>query len=150
MKLKLKVCVDFEKRLYRVKAPCRLIRECCLAAALAEGLEGEYEVSVLVTESGRVRELNRDYRGKDSTTDVLSFPLFDEVGSPRQLGDIVLNRDRVYSQAAEYGHTPERELAFLTVHSMLHLMGYDHEKESDRAKMRAREEYILKDIAPRD
>lgn len=148
--MKLKVCMDFEKRLYRVKAPCALIRGCCRAAADAEGLKGEYEVSVLVTESERVRELNRDYRGKDATTDVLSFPLFDEVGTPRQLGDIVLNRDRVYSQAKEYGHSYERELAFLTVHSMLHLMGYDHEEESDRAKMRAREELILKDIAPRD
>ena len=148
--MKLKISVEFEKRLYRVKAPCRLIRECCRAAAEAEGLEGEYEVSVLVTESERVRELNRDYRGKDATTDVLSFPLFDEVGVPRQLGDIVLNRDRVYSQAKEYGHSYERELAFLTVHSMLHLMGYDHEDDADRVKMREREELILKDIAPRD
>ena len=148
--MKITVYVDFEKRLYRVKAPCRLIRECCRAAAKAEGLEGEYEVSVLVTESERVRELNREYRGKDATTDVLSFPLFDEVGTPRQLGDIVLNRDRVYSQAREYGHSYERELAFLTVHSMLHLMGYDHEEEADRKKMRRREELILKDIAPRD
>ena len=148
--MKLTVRVEFEKRLYRVKAPCRLIRECCRASALAEKLEGEYEVSVLVTESERVRELNRDYRGKDATTDVLSFPLFDEVGVPRQLGDIVLNRDRVYSQAKEYGHSYERELAFLTVHSILHLMGYDHEEESDRVRMRAREELILRDIAPRD
>ena len=147
--MKITVYVDFEKRLYRVKAPCRLIRDCCRAAAKAEGLEGEYEVSVLVTESERVHELNREYRGKDATTDVLSFPLFDEVGTPRQLGDIVLNRDRVYSQAREYGHSYERELAFLTVHSMLHLLGYDHEEEADRRKMRRREELILKDIAPR-
>ena len=148
--MKLTVRVEFEKKLYRVKAPCRLIRECCRASAEAEGLDGEYEVSVLVTESGRVHELNREYRGVDATTDVLSFPLFDEVGTPRQLGDIVLNRDRVYSQAREYGHSYERELAFLTVHSMLHLMGYDHEEESDRKKMRRREELILKGIAPRD
>ena len=144
------VYIDFEKKLCRVKAPATLIRRCCRAAAEAEGITGSFEVSVLVTESERVHELNREYRGKDSTTDVLSFPLFDEAEDAKQLGDIVLNRDRIYSQAKEYGHSPERELAFLTVHSMLHLMGYDHETEPDRVEMRAHEEAILKDICPRD
>jgi len=144
------VCLTFEKRLYRVKAPYSLIVRCCNAVAQYEGLDTPFEVSVLVTESDRVHELNREFRGIDRTTDVLSFPLFDDAGVPRQLGDIVLNRDRIYSQAKDYGHSYERELAFLTVHSMFHLLGYDHEKEEDARIMRAREEAVLKDICPRD
>lgn len=148
--MKNNVCLTFEKRLYRVKAPYTLILRCCEAVAQAEGLSSPWEVSVLVTESERVHELNREFRNIDRTTDVLSFPLFDDVGSPKQLGDIVLNRDKIYSQAREYGHSYERELAFLTVHSMLHLLGYDHEEEQEARIMRKREEAVLKDICPRD
>lgn len=148
--MKNSVYLTFEKRLYRVKSPATLIRRCCDAVALYEGLDVPFEVSVLVTESEHVHELNREFRNIDRTTDVLSFPLFDDVGIPKQLGDIVLNRDRIYSQAEEYGHSYERELAFLTVHSMFHLFGYDHEDEADAKIMRAREEAVLKDICPRE
>ena len=148
--MKNSVYLTFEKKLYRIKAPGGLIRRCCDAVAQYEGLDVPFEVSVLVTESEHVHELNREFRNIDRTTDVLSFPLFDDVGIPKQLGDIVLNRDRIYSQAKEYGHSYERELAFLTVHSMFHLFGYDHEDEADAKIMRAREENVLKDICPRD
>lgn len=142
--------ITFEKKPSGIKAPATLIKKCCVAAANAEKADRDCEVSVLVTDSGRVHELNRDYRNVDHTTDVLSFPLFDDENTPKQLGDIVLNVDKIYEQAKEYGHSREREMAFLTVHSMLHLFGYDHEQEDERKEMRLREEAILKDIATRD
>lgn len=148
--IKVNTYITFEKKPNGVKAPAALIKKCCLAAANFEKADRDCEVSVLVTESNRVHELNRDYRNVDRTTDVLSFPLFDDENTPKQLGDIVLNVDKIYEQAKEYGHSREREMAFLTVHSMLHLFGYDHETEDERTVMRQHEEMILKDIAPRD
>lgn len=118
----------------------------------AEVLEipADTEVSVVFADDEYIRELNRQYRGLDKATDVLSFAL-DEgeepevIGGPQEtlLGDIVISLETACRQAAEYGHSLERELAFLAVHGMLHLAGYDHEEESDRAAMRGREEEVL-------
>lgn len=108
---------------------------------------GELDVNVLVVPSARMQEINRDSRGIDEVTDVLSFPYFEyetagffdreemEWAEGDILGDIVLCADRIFSQAEEYGHSPKREMAFLTVHSMLHLIGYDHIREEDREVM---------------
>lgn len=118
-------------------------------------LDEEAEVSVLVVDNDTIRELNRDYRHKDSATDVLSFPLEEEmedngeptvIGGPseRILGDIVISIDKTVEQAEEYGHSIERELAFLAVHGLLHLLGYDHEKDAQAKKiMRSEEKRIL-------
>lgn len=107
-----------------------------------------YQVSVSFVDATEIKQLNCDYRGKDAVTDVLSFPL-DET-DPRGVslfGDIVICCDRAKEQAEEYGHSFEREVAYLSVHSALHLMGYDHETESDRAEMRALEKEIMKTLA---
>ena len=113
------------------------------------------EVSVLMVDDANIRTLNRDYRQKDAVTDVLSFPMEETgeegwepevVGGPEEriLGDIVISFERASAQAAEYGHTVERELAFLTVHGLLHLLGYDHEKDPAAEKsMQAEEKRIL-------
>ncbi|MEE1042534.1 MAG: rRNA maturation RNase YbeY [Clostridia bacterium] len=86
-------------------------------------------VSVLITDNEEIHELNLEYRQKDSPTDVLSFPLFDEDGNldEDELGDIVISLERAKAQSEEYNHSLKREVAFLTAHSMLHLLGYDHE-----------------------
>lgn len=108
------------------------------------GRSAEVSVSVVTDES--IHELNREARGVDRPTDVLSFPVFDEdFGVGRAvLGDIVISYETALRQAEEYGHSIEREIAFLTVHSMLHLLGYDHEtSEQEEKEMFARQEDIL-------
>lgn len=112
-----------------------------------EGFERPCEVSVTLTDNEGIHELNREHRGIDRPTDVLSFPIFDEEfdnGELCILGDIVISLERANEQAKEYGHTLERELAFLTVHSMLHLIGYDHEEgKAEESEMFARQDAIL-------
>lgn len=129
--------------------------ECAVQAVITvEQVQGSLEVSVLITDDAELHELNREYRGVDAPTDVLSFA--DEEDEPegatfvrppelpRYLGDIAISYERVLAQAAEYGHTPARELAYLTAHGMLHLLGYDHERgPEDAATMRAREEAAM-------
>ena len=115
---------------------------------------GDFEVSVLITDDEGIHELNRDFRGIDRKTDVLSFPMLEFeseekpveetlFGAENILGDIVISLETAVAQAQEYGHSVLREICFLCVHSMLHLFGYDHETDADRQKMREREEYFL-------
>ena len=102
-------------------------------------------------DNNRIHELNKEYRDKDSATDVLSFPLgengeydIDEDNGCKLLGDIVISMERAMEQAELYGHSLQREVAYLTVHSMLHLLGYDHEKSGmDRVRMREKEEWVM-------
>ncbi len=115
------------------------------------GYEPGFEVSVLITDNDEIKILNSQHRQIDKETDVLSFPMieFDKDGNmpegvfENQLGDIVISLEKAFAQAEEYGHLPKREVAFLTVHSMLHLFGFDHIEEEDRLKMRKAEEEIL-------
>ena len=133
-----------------------LIRRAIEATLSFEQYNNDAEVSVTLTDSENIQELNVRFRGIDAPTDVLSFPLFDFEGETDEppvdeirnmLGDIVLNLERTQSQAEEFGHSFEREAAFLTVHSMLHLLGYDHETgEEDEADMRARQRAIMADM----
>lgn len=138
-----------------------LIRKVCEAALEAEGCPYEAEVDVLLTDDESIRVINNDERGIDRATDVLSFPalelpapgdfsrveedpmLFHPETGELLLGDMVISLDKVRQQAAEYGHSEERELAFLAAHSMYHLMGYDHEEEEGRLEMEARQEALL-------
>ena len=118
-----------------------------------ENYQNDVEVSITLTDNAGIHELNQRFRGVDAPTDVLSFPLIDyedDCGEPlideiaNSLGDIVLNLQRAKAQAEEFGHSFEREAAFLTVHSMLHLLGYDHElSEGDDADMRRRHREIM-------
>ncbi|HIZ43899.1 MAG TPA: rRNA maturation RNase YbeY [Firmicutes bacterium] len=140
-----------------------IIKKVIDAALDQESCPYEAEVSVTLTDAERVREINREFRGIDRTTDVLSFPMA-EYQSPADfsfleeeenfdcfnpetgellLGDIILNVEKIREQAEAYGHSLVRELAFLTAHSMLHLMGYDHMEEQDRLLMEARQKLLM-------
>lgn len=109
-------------------------------------------VSLTLTDDAGIRDLNREYRGVDAATDVLSFPQHDDpaaaqlpaAGLPLLLGDVVVSIPRVEAQAREYGHTRERELGFLLVHGYLHLLGYDHETPQEASAMEARQEAVLR------
>lgn len=126
-----------------------------LEAAASHEQTGEAEVSVTFTDNEAIRAINRDYRGKDQPTDVISFAMEetgeDEVAiigeiGPRLLGDIIISVERTTSQAADYGHSFERELGFLAVHGFLHLLGYDHMTEQDEQAMFAVQEDILSSL----
>ena len=108
----------------------------------------EAEVSVSVVDEDEIKALNREFRGIDKITDVLSFPIGDENPETGEevLGDIVLCAGKIIAQAKEYGHTRKRELAFLTCHSMLHLLGYDHIEEDERQEMEELQRKILDKI----
>ena len=153
-KMKLKIYFENEQDklpiTYKLKM---LIREAVEATLDFEDYRNICEVSVTFTDNEGIRELNSKFRRIDRPTDVLSFPLFDFEGSSDEppvdemmnmLGDIVISLERAKEQADEYGHSFEREVAFLTVHSMLHLLGYDHEtSEEDDKNMRARQSEIM-------
>ncbi|MBC8076348.1 MAG: rRNA maturation RNase YbeY [Chloroflexales bacterium] len=134
-----------------------LIERAVAAVLAAEQVQGNVEVSVLVADDATLHQLNRDYRNVDSPTDVLSFgdnapesPSATFVAppdAPRYLGDIAISYERVLAQAAEYGHSAERELAYLAAHGTLHLLGYDHERGADdAAAMRTREEAAMEHL----
>jgi probable rRNA maturation factor len=105
-----------------------------------------FEISISFVTNEEIRELNKTYLGNDYITDVLSFPMEDEFGSQFDnavLGDVVISIDKIREQAAEFDHSFERELAYLFVHSLLHLFGYDHIDEEDKAIMRNEEKAIM-------
>ncbi len=123
------------------------------AALDYEEIEFDCALSLTYTDNVGIRELNREYRDKDAVTDVLSFPMFDteteEIyaldGSAAELGDIVISLERAKEQADEFGHSFEREVAFLCVHSVLHLLGYDHERSvEEETLMRQKQREIMK------
>ncbi len=125
-----------------------------------EGIKNKFEISIILVDNTQIQSINKEYRKIDSPTDVLSFPMieYDKPGTiPHDeaclevdydtgdilLGDIAISLEKAYEQSKEYGHSFEREVAFLTLHGMLHLLGYDHIEENDRALMRQKEEEIL-------
>ena len=142
-------------------SPKELLNEAARAAVKACGFDWEVQLSVSLVDEDEIQEANRLYRGKDAPTDVLSFPMvefelkeekpypipesedFDPDSGELLLGDIVLCVPRVISQATEYGHSVKREYAFLIVHSLLHLMGYDHMDSDERAAMEDMQRKIL-------
>lgn len=112
-----------------------------------ENIKENYEISISFVDNEEIRELNNIYRGIDTDTDVLSFPMDADnfVPSPL-LGDIIISVEKALEQAVEYGHDLRRELAYLTAHSMLHLLGYDHMEKNDKMMMRDKEKLIMKNI----
>ena len=111
------------------------------------------EVSVTLTNDAYIHEINRTYRGVDRPTDVISFALMESEepeivgGDPRDvLGDLIISLERAQAQAEEYGHSYLRELSFLTVHGMLHLLGYDHMEEAERAEMEEEQRRVMKEL----
>lgn len=136
-----------------------LILKCATSVLDYHNIENPCFIDITITDNDEIRELNREYREKDYATDVLSFPLcewldgefLDDINlcvepdsNVLALGDMVISYDKIVSQAEEYGHSIEREFAYLTVHSTLHLLGYDHEDSEERKiKMRTLEDEIL-------
>lgn len=119
------------------------VRRAVEAALEYEGVSYSCEVSVTFVDNERIKELNSEYRNIDRETDVLSFPTGD-TGEGVTLGDVVISLEKAKAQAEEYGHSLEREIAFLTVHSVLHLLGYDHETgEEDEKEMFRRQDGIM-------
>ena len=150
--MKLKMYYTNEQDKHKVDISLRnLVRRSVLETLNYEGFDLDCEVSVTFVDNEGIRELNRAYREKDSATDVLSFPMYDFAageeplpGEPCELGDIVLSLERAASQAEEFGHSFKREVSFLTVHSTLHLLGYDHElSDEDDKDMRKRQNDVM-------
>lgn len=146
------IAIDFMDETESLKrSELDFVRKILEHAAKEESL-GDSEVSVTFVTNEMIRDINREYRGKDQPTDVISFAM-EELGEgetaiigspePRMLGDIIISLDRTKEQAADYGHSFERELGFLAVHGFLHLLGYDHMTEEDEKKMFSRQEEIL-------
>ena len=124
-----------------------LIEKSISAVLKVENLDENVEVSVSFVGDDEIRDLNREYRGVDKSTDVLSFPMDDEfIIDNRILGDVIINTRRVMEQAEELGHSNERELSYLTVHSILHLLGYDHMEDEDKKEMREREKLAMREL----
>lgn len=127
-----------------------LLRRTVRATLKYEGIKNKTEVSVTFADDESIRKLNAEYRNLDRPTDVLSFPIEDDVEAADEsqvlmLGDIVISLERAAVQAEEYGHSFKREVAFLCAHSMLHLLGYDHELgEEQDVDMRRRQREIMK------
>ena len=149
---KIKVTIVDRQKAVKLPTGIRLlIRRCCHAVLEMEQFDGSAEVDVTLVDDLQIREINREQRQLDTPTDVLSFPLgedgaYDEnpATGAYMLGDIVISLERAQAQAEEYGHSLQREVGYLTVHSMLHLLGYDHVNGGlERMRMREKEEAVM-------
>ena len=155
MKEKIKVIISNEQKTVKIPTGVRLlVRRCCNAVLTFEDFNEPAEISVTFVDDERIHELNREYRNVDRSTDVLSFPLgengvYDK--NPENgaclLGDIVISVETAVRQAETYGHSLQREIGFLTVQSMLHLLGYDHVNGGiEEVRMREKEEHVLTEL----
>lgn len=160
MELVLDISIEFEDELpenngqYLNKKYSELTDKDQLEDYIKKLIQDEYEpekpvyISLYLTTNEIIKEINRDYRGKDSATDVISFAYHEtegfDVGPYDTLGDIVISLERVEEQSLDYGHSLKREFYYVLTHGILHLLGYDHIEESDKKEMREREEEILK------
>lgn len=153
--MKTKILFQNEQSKYKITFNLRgIIKKAVKGALKHENVGYATEISVTFTDNEGIRELNREHREKDSPTDVLSFPMYTFIdgdvpfeGETAELGDIVLSLERADEQAKEFGHSFKREVAFLTVHSVLHLLGYDHEtSEEDEREMFDIQNKIMEEI----
>ncbi|XOQ43942.1 MAG: rRNA maturation RNase YbeY [Clostridium sp.] len=149
---KIRVIIDNKQKAVKIPTGLRmLVRRCCNAVLRMEKFEGPAEISVLFVDNDQIQKLNAQYRGKDAPTDVLSFPMgengvydVNHATGAKILGDIVISLEKAVEQANRYGHSLEREVGYLTAHSMLHLLGYDHEAGGlARVRMREKEEEVM-------
>ena len=146
--------IGFETEVEDAQGVRELIQTCATRVLESEAVPFDAEIDVTVVDADAIRQLNAEYRDKDAVTDVLSFPMYEFYnGEPQEeldtepdtgcvmLGDMLLCYTRAVEQAAEFGHSPARECGYLTTHSVLHLLGYDHERnDEDTRLMRAKEE----------
>ncbi|MFO7888003.1 MAG: rRNA maturation RNase YbeY [Eubacteriales bacterium] len=123
-----------------------LIEKAVEACLIEENKNSKVEISISFVNNKEIKELNKKYRGKDYPTDVLSFPLNEEVEGLIILGDIIVSIEKVMQQSEEYNHSFERELTYLIIHGMFHLLGYDHLIEEDKKIMRGKEKKIVKEL----
>lgn len=160
--MKVKINLNFDRFSLKNPMVTRTITKCIEATLVAEQVNAPCEINVLVTDDSGIRAINQASRGIDKATDVLSFPMFElEAGKlpadwegyldPETglcpLGDMCISLQRAAAQAKEFGHSQKREIGYLTIHSMLHLLGYDHLDEGpQKAQMREREEAIAATI----
>lgn len=152
---KIRVIITNKQKDIKIPTGLRmLIRRCCNAVLRMEKFEGSVEVSVTFVNNEQIKEYNAQYRNKNIETDVLSFPMGEngvydvnpETGA-KILGDIVISIEKAQEQAKAYGHSLQREVGFLTAHSMLHLLGYDHENNNiERVRMREKEELVMEQL----
>lgn len=157
---RVKVIITNEQKQVKIPTGIRiLLRRCCNAVIQLENIAGEYEVNITFVDDERIKELNNKFRNIDKATDVLSFPMGEGEDYPinpesgfKILGDVVISVERAVLQAEEYDHSLRRELGFLTTHSVLHLLGYDHVNGGiEASKMREREEEVMTLVGqPRD
>ncbi len=146
--------LDIEKQSQQEELITRVVKQCFIEEKLENT---NLYISITLTNPENIRKINKQYRNVDKETDVLSFPMFekDEIEKiilqkehvvEDILGDIIISVERVEEQASEYGHSFERELAYMIVHGFYHLMGYDHIEEKDKQVMRLKEEKVLQDL----
>ena len=155
--MKHQINIGFDTAVADEATVCALIRSCAERVLASENVPFDAEIDVTVVDVETIREMNAEYRDKDAVTDVLSFPMYEFLnGAPQEeletepdsgcvmLGDMILCYTRACEQAAAFGHSPARECGYLTTHSVLHLLGYDHERtDEDTQLMRAKEEENL-------
>ncbi len=142
------ITIDIDNRqdaLTITETSVKLIRQAIAFCYQMENYPDHYQVSLSFVDNEEIHDLNRKYRGKDEPTDVLSFPV--DSDSPevdeKLLGDIVISTEKIIEQTEEYGHSVNREMIYLLVHSILHLMGYDHKDEENKKIMRRKEEQVM-------
>lgn len=151
---KIRVVITNKQKTVKIPTGLRmLIRRTCNAVLRMENFQGPAEVSVTFVDNQGIKELNAQYRDKDIETDVLSFPMGENGVYDKDpetgafiLGDVVLSVEKAQEQAKTYGHSLQREVGYLTAHSVLHLLGYDHIKPMDRVHMREKEELVMEQL----
>lgn len=149
--VKVKVNIKNEQNEIKIPSGLRLLlRKTCTAVLRTENFTDPAEVNITFVNNDKIKELNEKFRNKNKVTDVLSFPLGEngeydtnpETGN-KMLGDVVISLLKAQEQAEEFGHSFEREVSYLTAHSVLHLLGYDHMTKLDRTKMRDKEKLVM-------
>ena len=151
---KIKVVITNKQKAVKIPTGIRmLVRRCCNAVLKLENFEGPAEISVTFTDNAGIRELNKQYRDKDIDTDVLSFPMgengvydIDMETGGKILGDVVISMEKARDQAERFGHSFQREVGYLTAHSVLHLLGYDHIDNLEKVRMREKEELVMEQL----
>jgi probable rRNA maturation factor len=151
---KIKVIITNKQKTVKIPTGIRmLVRRCCNAVLKLEKFEGPAEISVTFTDNAGIRELNRQYRDKDIDTDVLSFPMgengvydIDMETGAKILGDVVISMEKARDQAERFGHSFQREVGYLTAHSVLHLLGSDHIDNLEKVRMRETEELVMEQL----
>ncbi len=152
---KIKVVIENKQKTVKIPTGIRLLmRRCCHAVLELEGFEGSAQVDISIVDNDQIRAINNEQRKIDAVTDVLSFPLGENgvydvnpANGAYMLGDVVLSIERAVEQAKQYGHSLQREVGYLTVHSVLHLLGYDHVNGGlEAVRMREREEAVMASV----